>query len=783
MLRLRTFGSVGLETADGRAVGAVLAQPKRLALLAYLAAAQPAGVHRRDNLLALFWPDLDDDRARDALNQALRFLRQALGAETLVSRGAEEVGIDPARLWCDAVAFRAALDASRPDQAMELYRGEFLQGFFIEEGGGFEEWMERERAALHDLAVRGARRLSDQLAADGSLTLAMTWGKRALELAPDDERALRRLLRLFDKAGDRAGAFRLYEAFARRFEEEFGAQPSPETRALAEQLKAGQPLAEERGAPPRPAVEPPRTTPKDFASELGDRYRIVRKLGAGGMATVYLAHDVKHDREVALKLLRPEVAEGLARERFVREIRIAGRLQHPNIVPLFDSGVVGDRLFYVMAHIEGETLRERLLREGRFDFEPVRHLLREIAGALAYAHERGVIHRDIKPENILLIDRRAVLADFGIARAAHFARTPAGHFDPTLTLPGTSLGTPAYMAPEQAAGSGEVDGRADLYALGVLAYEMIAGRPPFTGQTAQEILAAQLAVQPLPITELRPETPPGLAALVMRCLEKQPEARPQSAAEVEHALETGLPAAPPATAPEPAQPTPREASSRPRVWPRRRAVLAWAGLALAGVAGVVVATRRLGHVRLDPALHIVLPFRQTDSSTSLVLDGRACATLAHEALRRWSDVSRVDQLRVADLLERDGTPRTLTQALAVARAAGAGRLLWGQVSGRGDSLVVEGVLYDVGKPERALRENRIAMARLDEGVETRFALMIDSLVASGQPVPLPGTTQPFAAVKVFTLGVEALTEWDLTRAQARFRAALEIAPQYPAAAF
>ncbi|HEU5219235.1 MAG TPA: protein kinase, partial [Gemmatimonadales bacterium] len=454
MLQLRTFGTVDLQDSGGRDLGPVMAQPKRLALLVYLAAARPFAVQRRDRLLALFWPDLDESRARDALSQALRFLRQALGADVFVRRGGEDVGINSEQLWCDAAAFQAALDAGRPDEALELYRGDFLQGFFIEEADGFEEWMERERAVHRESAARGARELAEQHAGSDALTLAMSWGKRALELAPDDERALRRLLRWHDRAGDRAGAFRVYEAFARRFEEEFGCEPSPETMALAEQLRAGRPLEDERGGP-RTAAPALQQTPRDPVGALGDRYRIVRKLGAGGMATVYLAEDIKHEREVALKVLRPEIAEGLARERFLREIRIASRLQHPNIVPLFDSGVTEGRPFYVMAHIEGETLREKLAREGRLEVEQVRHFLREVAGALAYAHERGVIHRDIKPENILLIDRRAVLSDFGIARAAQVARTTDDGSGGTLTEPGTSLGTPAYMAPEQAAGNPE----------------------------------------------------------------------------------------------------------------------------------------------------------------------------------------------------------------------------------------------------------------------------------------------------------------------------------------
>jgi serine/threonine-protein kinase len=252
---------------------------------------------------------------------------------------------------------------------------------------------------------------------------------------------------------------------------------------------------------------------------------------------VYLAEDLKHHREVALKVLRSDIAEGLARDRFVREIRIAGRLQHPNIVPLFDSGIAEGKLFYVMPHVEGETLRDRLKREGRFEVELVKHILREIAGALAYAHARGVIHRDIKPENILLIDRRAVLTDFGIARAAHAARAPAGSSDGTLTEPGTSLGTPAYMAPEQAAGNPTLDQRADLYALGVLGYEMLAGQPPFVGSTPQGVLASVLLDVPVPISKRRPDVPAGLAALLMSCLEKIPANRPASAQAFLAALE------------------------------------------------------------------------------------------------------------------------------------------------------------------------------------------------------------------------------------------------------
>jgi len=664
MLRLRTFGSVDLQGPDDRDLRSVLAQPKRLALLIYLAVARPSGVHRRDELLALFWPDLDDARARDALNQALRFLRQALGPDTFVRRGGEDIGVDPAVLWCDSAAFQSALDEGRPAEAMELYQGDFLQGFFIEEGGGFEEWMDRERSALRESAARGARQLAEEHASGGALTLAIDWGRRALELAPDDERALRRLLRLHDKAGDRAGAFRLYDAFVRRFEEEFGCAPAPETKALAERLKAGLPLED---ASAKPLAESPRPFAKAPTAEIGNRYRIIRKLGAGGMATVYLALDVKHDREVALKVLKPEIAEGLARERFLREIRIAGQLQHPNIVPLFDSGEADGRLYFVMAHIQGETLRERLTREKRFEIPEVVHLLREVAGALAYAHERGVIHRDIKPENILLIDRRAVLADFGIARAAHAARTPMGTPDETLTMPGTSLGTPAYMSPEQAAGNPEIDQRADLYALGVLGYEMLAGRPPFVGLTGHQVLAAHLLEAPVPVEQLRTDTPAGLGALVMRCLEKQPAGRPRSADVFLAELEDGASVA-------------RSAPVGKQV--RRMATL---GALVAGAVAVILIFDPSG-----PALPTgsVVPEEVTQIAVRPFADLSPERVLGHIAEGLTADLiselARIPLLRVRSATAlaplRKETPDSIRRVLGV------GTLIEGSVNGDRDSL-------------------------------------------------------------------------------------------------
>jgi tetratricopeptide (TPR) repeat protein len=240
------------------------------------------------------------------------------------------------------------------------------------------------------------------------------------------------------------------------------------------------------------------------------------------MAMVYLAEDLKHHRPVAIKVLRPELAAALGGERFLREIEIAARLQHPHILPVHDSGEADGLLYYVMPFVDGESLAARIAREGGLPTDWSVRILREVADALAYAHARGLIHRDIKPDNILLSGQHALVADFGIARAMHDAGGTA------LTGTGMALGTPAYMAPEQASGE-TLDHRADIYALGVVAYEMLAGEPPFRGRTAQAVIGAHLSQPPAPIAQHRAGLPPALTALVMRCLEKHPADRPQTA--------------------------------------------------------------------------------------------------------------------------------------------------------------------------------------------------------------------------------------------------------------
>ncbi len=266
---------------------------------------------------------------------------------------------------------------------------------------------------------------------------------------------------------------------------------------------------------------------------LAGQYEIERELGAGGMATVYLARDIRHDRHVAIKVLRPDLAASLGADRFLREIRIAANLTHPHILPVHDSGEADGFLYYVMPFIDGESLRGRLDREGELPVTAAARILRDVLDALAAAHTQGIVHRDIKPDNVLLVGRHALVADFGVAKAVSEA---TGRHD--MTTMGVALGTPNYMAPEQASGDPHIDHRADLYAVGAMAYEMLTGRPPFTGPSAQQILTGHLTKMPVAITDTRANLPPSLSGLVMRCLEKKPADRVQTAAELIPTLES-----------------------------------------------------------------------------------------------------------------------------------------------------------------------------------------------------------------------------------------------------
>ena len=361
---------------------------------------------------------------------------------------------------------------------------------------------------------------------------------------------------------------------------------------------------------------------------LAERYRIERELGAGGMATVYLAHDLRHERRVALKVLRPELAAVIGADRFLKEIKVTANLQHPHILGLIDSGEVDGVLYYVMHFSDGESLRDRLTREKQLTVEDAVRIAREVASALDYAHRHHVIHRDIKPENILLHDNQALVADFGIALAVSSAS------DTRITETGMSLGTPHYMSPEQAMGERDITARSDVYALGCVLYEMLAGEPPFTGPTAQAILARVMIDQPRSLTSQRRTVPAAVDAAVRKALEKLPVDRFATAAQFADALrvtethEVAVRRTPP---PAPAQLTGLTGRARRLAGSR---VLPWA--LFVTTLGVLAGLMSRRSPTAEPAtFQIVLPeslsIRSDHNNTSIALspDGRLLAYTGH----------------------------------------------------------------------------------------------------------------------------------------------------------
>ena len=416
---------------------------------------------------------------------------------------------------------------------------------------------------------------------------------------------------------------------------------------------------------------------------LADRYRIERELGAGGMATVYLAEDLKHQRKVAVKVLREDLSASLGGGRFLREIKIAAQLQHPNILPLLDSGEADGFLFYVMPYVAGQSLRERLAREGELPVHEAVRLITEVVDALAHAHEHGVVHRDIKPDNVMLSGRHALVTDFGVAKAISEATGRN-----TVTTLGVAVGTPNYMSPEQAAADPNIDHRSDIYAVGVMAYELLTGRPPFTGGTPQQVLAAHITEAPDSVTKRRPAISPALDAIILRCLAKRPADRFQSAQDLLAQLE---PLATPSGGMTPAATRPMPAAtvqSDPRRGIPRRAFAALGVVILAG--GGYFAFRQFagGRVATGAQSVAVLPFENVggDSANMAFTDG-----IQGEIL---TDLTRLASLQVTSRASVQEYRKTAKPVKQVGAELGVRTLLQGQVQRAGNQVHVTVQLVD-----------------------------------------------------------------------------------------
>ncbi len=492
---------------------------------------------------------------------------------------------------------------------------------------------------------------------------------------------------------------------------------------------------------------------------LEPQYRLERELGRGGMGVVFRATDTTLDRPVAIKVVHPELAAhpSIVR-RFLSEARTIARLRHPGIVAVHTAGTAQGLLYYVMDEVEGETLRERLDREGKLPVADVVRIVADLASALDAAARAGVVHRDVKPENVLLErgSGRALLADFGIARAVAAEGV-------TGTGQGVAVGTPSYMSPEQAAGE-EVDSRSDLYGLGVLAYEMLAGHPPFQG-TNRVVVSKHIAERPVPVERVRPECPKALAGAVMRALEKHPGERWQTGEELRQAI-----------AGERTIPVKRSA--------RRPALLAVAVALAAGGTTIGIAGRSDGPPEGVNPRHsiLVLPFDNVRNDDAVDWMREGSVSMLGLNLSQWNDLTVVDQERLHDLLGQHGVEPAedigLDMARRLAREAGVWTVVLGDFAKVADSLHLAARVYDVASGAR------ISVARVDDRTGEDARPLFDELAAklldlSGAPTDLPvglarSTTQSLAAYRSYLAGVDRLNRWDLTGAERDLRRAVAI---------
>jgi len=424
-----------------------------------------------------------------------------------------------------------------------------------------------------------------------------------------------------------------------------------------------------------------------LSGKIVGHYRVLEAIGSGGMAIVYLAEDLRHERKVAMKLLRPELAAGLGQDRFLREITTTANLRHPHILPLYDSGRAdhpeggAELLYYVMPYIEGESLRDRLTREKQLPLDEALAIAREVADALGYAHHRGVIHRDIKPENIMLESGHAVVADFGIARAVDAAGGAM------LTGTGVAIGTVAYMSPEQAAGARDLDARSDLYGLACVTYEMLAGEPPFTGPTVESVIHQHLAVDPPSVTRLRATVPAAIDATLSRALAKAPADRFATASRFTDALGAATASAQKAFAPR----------SRPWRW--------IAGLGAAATVALLATLWRTptpGPLTVPGPRIVVLPFGPVTPDSALDRKGRELAAALTANLDGMGELRTVDALTALAEVP-PGRTLTLDQAHAVAARLGAGRLIHGALTEAGTTLRLDAALYETGSTDPLAR--------------------------------------------------------------------------------
>jgi DNA-binding SARP family transcriptional activator len=539
MLRLSTFGGVVLRAGDTPHQGAA-SQRRRLALLVLLAASWRRPISR-DRLVSYFWPEADSEHARHALGQALHAIQRALGVEGLFL-GTSALQLNPAVVSSDVAEFEAAIAEGQSERAVALYAGPFLDGFHVDGLLEFERWVDAERARHAHAYAEALEGLAGAAAARRDYRGAAGWWRRLVATEPLSSRYTMALMQALGTLGDRPGALQVAAVHESLVRQELGTPPDPAVLALAEQLRSGAVVA-----PAQPTAGPAATaaseanvrTARERAHQrqrewaervFGARLHLEQLIAVRGAVATYAAYDRGRSAAVELNLVSPGVAGFADRDVMQAAVERVQALDDPHVVPLYECGWVDDALYFISARPDAPTLRDLLTRERQLSIEDALTIADGVAAALVHAHQGSVRHGNLRPKHVLVAGGCTMVRSFGIIDAISLSASESS------STTAVRLGSPEYLSPEQLAGDSALDTRVDLYALGCILYEMLAGEVPFASANRRTLIASKLTQPPPSVRAVRDSVPPDLDAIVRRCLARSPSDRHRTAAELRDAL-------------------------------------------------------------------------------------------------------------------------------------------------------------------------------------------------------------------------------------------------------
>jgi DNA-binding SARP family transcriptional activator len=542
MLRLNTFGGLVLQQ-DGQLHTGPAAQRRRLALLAVIAAGGRRGVGR-DKLISLLWPDSEPEAARHSMYQALHAIRRSLGTDDVLL-GSATLQLNPDLLTSDVGEFEEAMEQGAHERAVRLYRGPFLDGFRLEQAAEFEAWQDAERTRHARECAAALESLAGAATARQDHGAAARWWRRLAAADPVSTGAALGLIESLVAGGDRVAALQFAGVHTALVRQHLDAEPDPSVLAWIGRLRSGE-VPAPAGAGPAPlrprneatgGAEDARAAAERELQEirriLADRYQVAEKTGESTMLLTFAARDRRDTRPVDLHVLTPRVAALAPIDRVLESLERVAALHDPRIVPLRSAGTAQGLVFFATAPVEGTSLRDRLARDRQLPVDEAMRIGGEMLEALVYAHGRDVRHGDLRPKHVLLTRGGITIGSFGLVEALDIAASRG-----TAGSTAVTIGAPAYLSPEQLAGETAADERSDLYSLGCVLFEMLAGEPPFGGSSLASVLSRKLTQNPPMVRSLRETVPPPIEAFVARCLARLPADRFQLAIEAREALQS-----------------------------------------------------------------------------------------------------------------------------------------------------------------------------------------------------------------------------------------------------